>query len=164
MISFHQASENDIETLRDLAERSWQSAYAEILSPQQIAYMLENMYSPSALLNDLQNTNYRYFLIKDHNSALGFIGFEFHYERVTTKLHRIYLLAQAKGKGIGKNALEFLKNQASDVNDRRIILNVNKNNPAQHFYKAQGFSVYAEGIFDIGSGFVMDDYLMELIL
>jgi GNAT superfamily N-acetyltransferase len=42
---------------------------------------------------------------------------------------RIYLLEEAKGKGVGKFAINFLKNQAKESGDQRIILNVNKQNP-----------------------------------
>ena len=56
---------------------------------------------------------------------------------------------------------EYIKNQIQEVGDQRIILAVNKQNPSYHFYLSQGFKVYEEGVFDIGNGFVMDDYLME---
>jgi GNAT superfamily N-acetyltransferase len=50
------------------------------------------------------------------------MGFENHYQKDTTKLHRIYLLEEAKGKGVGKFAINFLKNQAKESGDQRIIL------------------------------------------
>ena len=74
---------------------------------------------------------------------------------------RIYITEDGKGKGLGKEAIQFLKNQILEVGDQRIILAVNKQNPSYHFYLSQGFKVYEEGVFDIGNGFVMDDYLME---
>jgi GNAT superfamily N-acetyltransferase len=89
------------------------------------------------------------------------MGFENSYEDKTTKLHRIYLLKETKGKGFGKFALQFLKNEVKKLGDERIILNVHKKNTALDFYKSQGFGTYEEGVFDIGGGFVMDDFLME---
>ena len=74
------------------------------------------------------------------------------------------LIEEAKGKGCGKTALNFLKKQTSEKGDSRIILNVNKENSAKSVYESQGFNIYEEGVFDIGNGFVMDDYLMECIL
>jgi ribosomal protein S18 acetylase RimI-like enzyme len=41
-------------------------------------------------------------------------------------------------------------------------LNVNKYNPALGFYKKLGFSVISEEVIEIGEGYVMDDYIMEL--
>ena len=164
MTSLIKATEKDIPLIRDLAEKSWKSAYAELLSKEQIDYMLAEMYSVEEISAHLQNRNYHYYLILNENIAEGFIGFEHHYEPKTTKLHRIYLLENAKGKGFGKTALNFIKKQTSESGDSRIILNVNKENSAKSVYESQGFNIYEEGVFDIGNGFVMDDYLMECIL
>ena len=59
---------------------------------------------------------------------------------------------------------KVLKEQAKNSGDERIILNVNKQNPSYYFYVSQGFKVYEEGVFEIGNGYVMDDYLMEFIV
>lgn len=156
------ANKTDIPTIQDLAKKSWNFAYANIISQEQIDYMLDLMYSEEALRQHFENPNYQYYLIQENNQFLGFIGFEFHQEPETTKLHRIYFLKEAQGKGLGKKALEFVINQAKKANDKRVTLTVNKSNQAQKFYESQGFKIYDEAIFDIGKGYVMDDYLMEL--
>ena len=161
MVIFKEASEQDIPLIRRLAEEAWKSAYLEILSAEQIDYMLQEMYSEKEIFSHLKNPNYHYFIIEENSISAGFMGFENHYEENSTKLHRVYLLENFKGKGLGKCALEFLKEKVRDSSDHRIILNVNKNNSAQKMYESQGFNVYAEGIFDIGNGYIMDDYLME---
>jgi GNAT superfamily N-acetyltransferase len=123
------------------------------------------MYSEEELRGHLKNPNYHYFLIFDSVAKpVGIMGFEHHSEPGSTKLHRIYLLKESKGKGLGKMALDVVKKMVRDVGDARIILNVNRNNPAIKFYRSQGFQVYAEGVFDIGNGFVMDDFLMEFFV
>ncbi|WP_084060867.1 GNAT family N-acetyltransferase [Kaistella solincola] len=164
MCTFKNATAEDIPLIRELAEKSWNSAYKNILSKEQIFYMLQEMYSEEEISRQLQNPNYVYFLISDGNENAGFIGFEYQFEEKTTKLHRIYLLEEFKGKGLGKKALQFLKLQVQQNGDTRIILNVNKSNPAIEIYESQGFKIYEEGVFDIGNGFVMDDYLMECFI
>lgn len=163
MTSFKKASQTDIQLIRKLAEKSWNSAYSAILTQEQIDYMLSEMYSAEEISSHLQNPYYHYYLIFNKDETAGFIGFENHYENKTTKLHRLYLLPEAKGKGFGKAALDFLKKHTTENGDSRIILNVNKNNSAKNVYKAQGFTIYKEDVVDIGNGFVMDDYLMEFI-
>lgn len=157
------ATKKDIPLIQDLAKRSWENAYAEILSQEQMHYMLTTMYSETQLSEHLQNPNYHYYLVFDEvlNSFDGFLGYENHYEENTTKLHRIYLVPESKGKGLGKKTLGFLNEKVKESGDLRIILNVNKYNSAQQFYISQGYKVYDDGVFDIGNGFVMDDYLME---
>ena len=158
------ATEKDVSLIQELARKSWEGAYSEILSQEQIDYMLGTMYSRDEIISQFGNPNYHYYLISDGSKVQGFMGYEHHYEPKTTKLHRIYLLPESKGKGLGKVSLEFLKVKTGHSGDERIILNVNKQNPAKKIYESQGFKVYDTGVFDIGSGFVMDDFLMEYIL
>lgn len=156
------ARKEDIPTIRKIAEKSWRENYDGILSEGQISYMLELMYSEEALQKDFENPHYHYYLISSEEEPhIGIMGFENHTEPFTTKLHRIYLLKSAKGKGVGKFAINSLKNMAAEAGDNRIILNVNKHNPALNFYQTQGFTIDDEGVFDIGNGYVMDDFLME---
>lgn len=158
------ATEKDIPIIQNLAKESWNSAYAHILEQEQIDYMLGLMYSESTLKTHFENPNYQYYFIQEDEVFLGFIGFEFHNEPKTTKLHRIYFLKEAQGKGLGKKALEFVKTETEKSGDKRLTLTVNKNNNAKSFYESQGFKVYDEAIFDIGNSYVMDDYLMEFII
>lgn len=161
-MTIQKATENDVALIQELAEKSWRANYPGILSDEQIDYMLDLMYSAKEIKSQFQNPNYHYYLIlNEENLEVGIMGFENSYEPEITKLHRIYLLKETKGKGFGKFALEFLKTQVKKLGDNRIILNVNKDNRAVEFYKSQGFITYQEDIFDIGKGFVMDDYLME---
>ena len=157
------ATEKDIPTIQNLAKESWKSAYANILEQKQLDYMLDLMYSKETLQSHFENPDYHYYLINEDEVFLGFIGFECHNESETTKLHRIYFLKEAQGKGLGKKALEFVKTETEKSGDKRLTLTVNKNNSAKNFYESQGFKVYDEAIFDIGNGYVMDDYLMEFI-
>lgn len=154
----------DIPTIQKLAKKSWATTYSDILSKEQLDYMMGMMYSEETLKSHFENPDYHYYLIEENGFFIGFIGFELHYEKETTKLHRIYFLKESQGKGLGKKALDFLKTEITNFSDKRIILTVNKNNPARKFYESQGFAVYDEAVFDIGNGYVMDDFLMEFVL
>lgn len=156
------ATSKDISVIQEIAKSSWTTTYSTILSKEQISYMLDLMYCEKELKNHLEEQiNYHYYLLLDENKTIGFIGFEHNYELSTTKLHRIYLLKEASGKNFGKQALAFIEEQMKKVNNNRLILTVNKKNKAFEFYKKVGFEVYDEAVFDIGNGYVMDDYLME---
>ncbi|PTT30131.1 GNAT family N-acetyltransferase, partial [Chryseobacterium sp. HMWF028] len=73
-----EAKEKDIPLIRDLAKRSWESAYVGIISNEQINYMLGEMYSQDEISKHMKNPNYHYYLIFDENndSFEGFIGYE----------------------------------------------------------------------------------------
>ncbi|MDO5607153.1 MAG: GNAT family N-acetyltransferase [Capnocytophaga sp.] len=159
-----EARTTDIPLIQSVARRSWEATYNPILSKEQSEYMLEMMYGHTEMASHFENPKYRYITISDDETFLGFAGYEFNYETDTTKLHRIYLLPEAQGKGAGKALIEHIKKEVSRFGNNRIILAVNKQNKARQFYEKLGFAVYGEGVFDIGRGFVMDDYLLELVL
>ncbi len=159
------ATEQDIPDIRNIAEKSWKAHYPGIISDAQIEYMLQKMYSEEELKRHFQMENFQYYFMgDDEGNRLGIMGFELHYDPFTTKFHRLYLLKECTGKGYGKAALDFLKQIASQSDDKRIILTVNKQNTAKFFYETQGFKVYDEAVFNIGNGYVMDDFLMEFLL
>lgn len=163
MIVFKKATAEDISVIQAVAKKSWETAYRDILTAAQISYMLTEMYATEEIAAQMKNPDYLYFLMMDEGRTIGFMGYEHHYEPNTTKLHRLYLLPEAQGKGAGKLALTFLKEKTAETSDRRIILNVNKQNPARKVYESQKFKIFDEAIIDIGNGFVMDDYVMEYL-
>jgi GNAT superfamily N-acetyltransferase len=165
MLQFAIADTTKIPIIQDLAQQSWNEAYKEILSPEQIDYMLSNFNATSTLENQITDLpDYHYYLMKYNDNWVGFFALEHHNEPGTTKLHKLYLLPDAKGLGLGKKAIYFIQDIANDYMDNRIILNVNKYNNAKFFYETLGFTTYDSGIFDIGNGYVMDDFLMEKII
>lgn len=164
-MGLRKAEENDIQLIQNLAQSSWKSAYPGILSIEQIDYMLKSMYSYEEIFNHMKNMDYHYFIVvNDNNTPVGFIGFEHYFETNTTKLHRIYLTKDAIGQGFGKEAISLVKDHTLSIGNKRIILNVNKFNPALKVYQSQGFNIIDEIVLDIGNGYVMDDYIMEYIV
>jgi ribosomal protein S18 acetylase RimI-like enzyme len=81
------------------------------------------------------------------------------------KLEQIYLLPECYGQGLGKLMMRHVEQQARARGCRTLALQVNKRNAvAIAFYRKAGFTVREEAVFDIGNGFVMDDYVMEKVL
>ena len=77
------------------------------------------------------------------------------------KLGQLYVLASHRGLGLGKFMLGHVESRARELGCRSLWLQVNKRNTgAVGFYTAAGFEVVREAVFEIGGGFVMDDYVM----
>jgi ribosomal protein S18 acetylase RimI-like enzyme len=63
--------------------------------------------------------------------------------------------------GLGRFMLGHIEGRARDLGRRLLWLQVNKRNTgAIGFYRAAGFEVIRDAVFEIGGGFVMDDYVM----
>lgn len=83
----------------------------------------------------------------------------------TAKLHKIYLLGDYQGQGLGSQLLNHVIRRSAEAGYRYLRLNVNKENvKAQKAYLRNGFNIVEAVKIDIGNGFVMDDYVMEKVL
>lgn len=155
----------ELHLVQSIAHRTWPSTFANILSPEQIQYMLNWMYSLEMLESQLDK-GHTFLLIEDEGKELGFAGFELNYsEGPKAKLHKIYLLPEAQGKGAGKALILEVAEQAKKAGQKSLLLNVNKyNQKAIDFYLRMGFQEIYKEVIDIGNGYVMDDLVMELSL
>ncbi|MDN3587807.1 GNAT family N-acetyltransferase [Pedobacter aquatilis] len=161
MITIRKAKEEDIEIIRKIAENTWPTAYLEIIGQAQIDYMLEKMYNRGELIKQLME-GHTFLIAEDGEEQYGFAGFSIinHEERIY-KLHKLYVLPSAHGKGIGKILINEVFNQVKNLGASALQLNVNKNNKAKDFYLKGGFKIKESVKLDIGDGYFMDDYVME---
>ena len=156
------AAQQDLSIIKDLAYEIWPTAYGQILSQQQLEYMLDKFYSLSSLANQLLEKKHTFLLIQKEGTYLGFCSYELNCDHTSsTKLHKIYVLPQTQGKGVGKLLLHAVENIAKENKNTAVFLNVNRNNNALEFYKHQGFSISKTEDIDIGNGYLMEDYVME---
>jgi len=162
MILVEKATSNDIPIIQDIAYGTWPSTFAEILSKQQIEYMLEMMYSTPSLLEQIQIKKHHFFLAKEDEVALGFISVELHYKnQPAAKIHKIYILPTAQGKGIGKILMCKADELAQEYNQKSISLNVNRFNKALVFYEKLGYRITQTEDIEIGNGYLMEDFVLE---
>lgn len=153
-----------LEVIKELAYAIWPSAYAEILSKAQLVYMLGRFYNLNALQQQAQNGQQFYLAQNVQEEYVGFVAYEINCEPNKTKIHKIYVLPETQGSGVGKQLFEFVKSRAEENQQKAIFLNVNKYNKAQDFYIKLGFKITKEEVIDIGNNYIMDDYVMELAL
>ncbi|CAD0009191.1 GNAT family N-acetyltransferase [Flavobacterium chungangense] len=162
MIQITEASIEDIAKIQNIAHITWPITYGQILTKNQLDYMLDLIYSDEALTNQIEKKEQLFYLILDEESIIGFIGIEHHYKNdAVTKIHKIYLLPETQGKGIGKKVIEEIQKLALENNSTSLSLNVNRFNSALSFYKKIGFEIIDEVNIDIGNGYLMEDYVME---
>jgi GNAT superfamily N-acetyltransferase len=153
---------SDIPIIQEIAEKAWRPTYAHILTEQQTVYMLDLMYNSLTLENQI-NGNIAFFMVDKGEETIGYFAVENLNEQMV-KLHKLYLNPSHKQQGVGKKIIEYIKDWALKNQKKTILLNVNKNNSAVEFYLKMGFIVLEELVLDIGEGYVMDDYVMQLNL
>jgi ribosomal protein S18 acetylase RimI-like enzyme len=154
------AEEADIPVIRSLAIEIWPKVYGQMISPEQIEFMLEWMYSPSALQDQMSTGHH--FLITEalpETEPIGFASYRCT-DTVNWKLEKLYIRVEYQGKGIGRSLLEQVMKEIGGKGGLHLELQVNRNNPAVHFYRKMGFEVTRNEDFDIGHGFFMNDHIM----
>lgn len=144
-----------------LARIIWHECYPNIITREQIEYMLDKMYSLETLRAEFENGIHYLRLLIDGELS-GFASFGPTEQTDAIKLHKLYLNSRLHGRGLGTALLKQCENQAGKLRARRLLLNVNKRNTkAIAMYQRNGFSIAEAVVLDIGNGFVMDDYVMS---
>jgi GNAT superfamily N-acetyltransferase len=143
-----------------LAQIIWRECYADIISEEQIDYMLDRDQSKEAIAKQIAEKGYEYRIVTDDDNDIGYYAYFRNGDSLI--LSKIYLLREARGKGFGTLALKDVYLYAEEHGSRTICLRVNKKNvKAIKTYEANHFTIFCEDKSDIGQGFFMDDYLMK---
>lgn len=162
-IRFHAAGTSDIPVIQRLSERIWREQYPGIITPAQIEYMLPRMYAAAVVREEIERRGYRYIVVSDRNGPVGYFAFRHDAAAASVLLSKLYLLGSHHAKGIGRSMLQYVREEAMLLKADSIVLFVNKNNAkAIRAYERFGFFKAEAVVKDIGGGFVMDDYRMEL--
>lgn len=160
-LSLRFADIHDINKIVLLAQQIWPATYRNILSAEQIKYMMELFYSPASLKKQLKEDKHTFILIEDEEGSLGFASYSKLGNTDIYKLHKIYVLPTLQGKGIGKAMIDFIVKHIHPLGAKKLQLNVNRHNKARNFYERLGFTVIKEEDIDIGHNYFMNDYVME---
>ncbi|MDH5828577.1 GNAT family N-acetyltransferase [Sphingobacterium faecium] len=91
------------------------------------------------------------WLIKENDLVLGYIivvyFFSFEFKGRVALLDELYISADARGKGLGKKAVQFIKEYVQEVGCKLVLLEVEPHNlPAQKLYENQGFDFHPRNI------------------
>ncbi len=153
-------TEEQIRILAQVADIVWHDAFKDIITLDQIEYMIEKFQSFNSLTEAINKNNYEYYLIKNENTVMGYTGVK--PENGKLFWSKLYVLKEYRGKKVATKAFEFIETLARNKKLKSVWLTVNRNNThAMDVYKHKGFVVTRKQVTDIGNGFVMDDFVFE---
>jgi diamine N-acetyltransferase len=154
---------DDFAIVAALADRIWRQHYASIVGLAQVEYMLQGRFTPERLATYLGADDRWFLLVRlpGDDAPVGYLS----YARVSPdemKLEQLYLLAEQRGAGLGRTMIDHVEAHARRLGCARLMLTVNKRNTDSiAVYERRGFAVRESAVFDIGNGYVMDDFVME---
>ena len=153
--------QEEINLVAELGTKIWHEHYSSILEPDQIDYMVDKFQSANAVESQIEKQGYEYYLIKEGDTTVGYIGLIMEVEKLF--LSKLYIAKEARGKGLASLAFAFLTDMAKSNKKQAMWLTVNRYNSGSiAVYEKKGFKKVREQVVDIGNGYVMDDYVMEM--
>lgn len=143
--------------IENLARTIWHDYYPSIISIDQIEYMLKKMYSKESLMEQMTQKKDTFYLVLVNHEPEGFISIT-NPEDKNYFLNKFYLIQNSAAKGKGTRAFKQL---LSILQPNKITLTVNRQNyKSINFYFKNGFVIERVADFDIGNGYVMNDFVM----
>lgn len=159
-LTFRAAGYADLAIIHRLAHEIWWPTYEDYLTHDQISFMLEKIYSTTALAEQLK-AGQRFSFAMRHDNPVGFVGFQ---PKSSTahimRIEKLYVLPAEQGKGTGKQLINHVAQIARAANDSCLELNVNRHNPARTFYERMGFIIV--DTLDIPyHGYILNDFVLQ---
>jgi ribosomal protein S18 acetylase RimI-like enzyme len=151
------ATEDDLAEIARLATEIWNDHYVPIIGKAQVDYMLHRMYSIESLRDQLLVKKHQFFLVITDQTVRGFVSVN-EEKNQEWFLNKFYLQQNQSAKGLGTAVFSELK---EILNPTKITLTVNRQNyKSINFYFKNGFTIQRVADFDIGDGYVMNDFVM----
>jgi ribosomal protein S18 acetylase RimI-like enzyme len=153
---------DELHMVQEVAHATWPSTFAEILTIEQVEYMLNWMYNNQQLVENLDK-GHEFYGFFENDKVLGFMEVEASIQVSSVlKIHKLYVLPTLQGSGIGRQLIHQAVACAKIHKNNSVILNVNRFNKAVSFYQKLGFTILKEEDISIGNGYLMEDYVMQL--
>ena len=76
MFTIRKATLADIEVIRTLAAQTFPATYQHILTPEQIDYMMDWMYSSESLKNQMEKEHHIYYIAYEECEPAGYVSIQ----------------------------------------------------------------------------------------
>lgn len=160
MIKISLACQNDLTQIERLAHVIWYEHYTPIIGKEQVSYMLDKFQSVETMSNQIEDGS-TYFKVELSTELIGYCAIQYRTIDSIKEcfISKIYLSKQTRGQGFGREIFDFITNIAMENNASILKLTVNKyNSDTINMYHKIGFETTREVVFDIGNGYIMDDF------
>ena len=146
MLTIQKVTVADCELINKMAGEVFPATYKEILSPEQLDYMMDWMYAPENIRKQMEEEGHVYFIAYKEGKPCGYVSVQ-QQEKDIFHLQKIYVLPHFQGSHCGsflfKEAIKYIK----EIHPEPCHMGMRK---------------LREGDFPIGNGYYMNDYIMGL--
>lgn len=158
---------SDIPDLLTVALQSYREHYTYLWTDAGEAYIGRN-FTYDILAKELEADKSYFYLVRSGMEPVGFL--KVNDEKPLApypatdclELERIYLLQKASGKGIGKQAVEFVLQVAAEHNRSIVWLKAMDSSPARGFYEKMGFT--SRDSYQLDFPYMKDEFRTILVM
>ena len=163
MFTIRKATTADCGLIHDMASIVFPATYKEIISAEQMEFMMDWMYSHDNIRKQMEEEGHVYFIAYKGEEPCGYVSVQPQEENIF-HLQKIYVLPHFQGHHLGEKLFRTAIDYIKEIHPEpcRMELNVNRNNKALQFYEHLGMKKVREGDFHIGNGYYMNDYIMGI--
>jgi ribosomal protein S18 acetylase RimI-like enzyme len=166
-VTYRDARLDDAEQLARVARDTFVDTFGRLYRSEDLQAFLAKTRSLDATMRYLADPATRHHLALEGDKIIGFADlgeFKLPYDpgqRRPTELHRLYLAAVAKGKGVADRLMEWTIAEARTLGADDLYLGVwSANERAQRFYRRHGFEIVGEYLFPVGEQ-MDEEYIMR---
>lgn len=161
-VTVRRADIADSALLAALAYEIWTEHYTPLIGADQVEYMLAQFQSEAAIRRDI-GQGYVYDIAFVDSSACGYSATR--NDGDSHFLSKLYVRKNCRGRGIARILVDRAVQRAREDGAKALRLTCNKHNSGSlAAYARMGFNVVDECVTPIGSGYCMDDYILEKML
>jgi ribosomal protein S18 acetylase RimI-like enzyme len=170
VVSIKPAATADVLPLQQLSIATFIDTYGQYNTPENMQLYIDTYYNTERLLFELNDATMQFFIAWAGGAPAGYIKLRTNDNppelagKKHIEIERIYVLPAFKGMKIGKNLIEHAVQTALQQQYEVIWLGVwEENKNAQAFYTKQGFTIFGEHLFVLGTE-PQRDWLMKMEL
>ena len=148
-MTIRSCTKDDIDLLIRLLLQSYRENYLYLWFDGGDTYIRAN-FSAERLNEELSDPNAAFFLVYDEQRPVGVIklnidkGLDSYPAASALELERIYFIREGLGKGLGREAIDFVKNFARQKNKSIVWLKAMDSSSAVNFYLNRSFRITGE--------------------
>ncbi len=166
-IKIRECGIEDLNLLKDLGNKTFYGTYASMISPETLDMYLKKSFSEERIAEELNKTGSKFYFVYSDNDLAGYLKINTAPDQTSindpesVEIERIYIKKEFKGKGLGKQLMNYVIQSAKDSGKKYIRPGVwEKNQGAIAFYSRMGFQTTGRNSFKIGND-IHSDIIMK---
>ena len=130
MFTIRKATSDDCKLINELANQVFPATYKEILSTEQLDYMMEWMYAPENIRKQMEEEGHVYFIAYQGDEPCGYVSVQ-PQDADVFHLQKIYVLPGFQGAHLGSKLFDHAVQYIKEIHPSPCLmeLNVNRNKP-----------------------------------